>query len=83
MIKKNCTSLKNNTPTNEHYRHKERNVREKYITKVMKQCVLDFCHSDKALQIDSNLHRIVEVVLSNGKKEKNMGRMWSLLTVDD
>ena len=62
------TSLKNNKPANENYKHKKRNVIEKYITKIMKQCILDFCHSNKALQIDSNLHQIADVVLPNGKK---------------
>ena len=77
------TSLKNNKPANENYKHKERNVREKYMTKVMKQCVLDFCHSNEASQIDSNLHRIVDVVLPEGKIEKHVGRVWSVLTVDE
>ena len=36
------TNLKNNKSANESYKHKERNVKEKYITKIMKQCVLDF-----------------------------------------
>ena len=53
------------------------------MTKVMKQCVLDFCHSDKAAQIDSNLHWIVDVVLPDGKIEKHVGRVWSVLTVDE
>ena len=75
--------MKNKKPENENYKHKERNVSEKYITKIMKQCVLDFCHSDKALQIDSNLHQIVDVVLPNGKKEKHVGRVWSVFTVDE
>ena len=61
------TSLKNNKPTNENYKHKERNVREKYITKIMKQCVLDFCHSNEASRIDSNSHQVIDVVCPDGK----------------
>ena len=58
-------------------------MREKYVTKVKKQCVLEFCHSDEASQIDSNSHRIVEVVLPSGRKEKHVGQVWSVLTVDE
>ena len=56
---------------------------KKYITKVKKQCVLDFCHSDKVSQIDSNSHQIAEVVFPSGRKEKHVGQVWSVLTVDE
>ena len=49
----------------------------------MKQCVIEFCHSDEASQIDSNSHQIVDVVLPNGDTEKHVGRVWSVLTVDE
>ena len=49
----------------------------------MKKCVLEFCHSNKASWIDSNSYQIFDVVLPNGNTEKHVGKLWSVLTVDE
>ena len=71
------------TVQKEKYKHLKRKVKEKHATMMMKKCVQEFCHSDEASRIDSNSHRIVDVRLPNGDVEKHVGRVWSVLTVNE
>ena len=53
------------------------------MTQLQIKCVQDFCHSDESLRINSNSHHIVDVDLPNGDVEKHVGRVWSVLTINE
>ena len=45
---------------------------------LQRKCVLDFCHSEDSLSIDSNSRKIIDV---NGKK--HVGRVWLAKTINE
>ena len=72
-----------NEEVSNQYQHKKRKLVSKHVPHLQHKCVLEFCHSNEASHIDRNSYRIVEVSLQNGGIEKHVGRVWSVLTIDE
>lgn len=89
-IKKKVTSLQYATTYNlcldavengdkyEHVKRKTRVVSE--LCKLQEQSILEFCHSEGSLTIDSNSKLIVKVKV-DGVEEEHVGRVWLALTI--
>ena len=75
--------MNSNQPNQSVYQHNVQVRKELLQTKTMRECICEFCHSDKSLRIDSNSHRIVEVKGEDGNISKHVGRVWSALTTND
>jgi hypothetical protein len=81
----------NKKNTCEKYHHIERKKIVIEKSKLQKQCIREFCHSDEATRIDSHTKRIVEVpsleednIFGDGTIiEKHPGRVWEVSTVDE
>ena len=65
------------------YQHKKQKLVSKHVLQLQQKCVLEFCHSNEALRIDSNSRRIVDLNLPNREIEKHVGRIWLFLTIEE
>eukprot|EP00957_Ditylum_brightwellii_P055665 4217314-Ditylum_brightwellii.AAC.1 len=77
----NGPSVYNNPSSRITYHHRVQKKSESELISLQRRCVLDYCHSNDALRIDTNTHRCVKIRGEDGEEESHVGQVWCVLTL--